>query len=129
MAKKEEVIIPVVEETATVTKRQVDRGGVRVRKVVHEREEVIDTSTYYEEIEIEHVARNTWLKKPLKPRTEGDTVIIPIMEEVVVTETRLLLREEVYIRRKKIKTPKSETVKLRREEVQVEDDRPKTRKK
>jgi stress response protein YsnF len=114
MAKKEEVIIPVVEETAVVTKREVDRGGVRVRKVVHEREEVIDTSTYYEEIEVEHVARNQWIKKPLKPRTEGDTVIIPIMEEVVVTETRLLLREEVYIRRKKIKTPKSETVKLRR---------------
>ncbi|HEX7152723.1 MAG TPA: DUF2382 domain-containing protein [Thermoanaerobaculia bacterium] len=124
MKKKEEVIIPVVREEATVTKRTVDRGGVRVTKRVREHEEVIDVSTTYEDIEIEHVARNQWLKKPAKTRQDGDTLIIPIMEEVVVTETRILLREEVYIRRKKIKTPKTETVRLRREEIEVEDDRP-----
>ncbi|HEY0156493.1 MAG TPA: DUF2382 domain-containing protein [Thermoanaerobaculia bacterium] len=123
--KKKEVVIPVVEETAHVTKRMVDRGSVRVSKVVTEREEVIDTSTTADEIEIEHVARNTWLKKPAKPRREGDTLIVPVMEEITVVEKRILLREELYIRTKKVHKPASERVTLRREQIQVEDSRKK----
>ena len=121
--KRKEVVIPVVHETATVTKRQVDRGSVRVSKLVSEHEEQIDTSTIEDEIVIEHVARNTWLKKPQKARVEGDTVIIPIMEEVTVVEKRLILREEIYVRRKKVTKPATETVRLRREEIRVEDNR------
>ena len=118
--KREEVVIPVVRETARVTKRAVARGTVRVSKVVREHEEVVDTSTIEEEIEIERVARDVVLKKPAKPRREGDTLIVPVMEEITVVEKRLVLREELYIRRKKVKRPKSERVRLRREEVKVE---------
>jgi uncharacterized protein (TIGR02271 family) len=123
MKKKEEVIIPVVRETAHVTKRTVDRGTVRVSKVVREHEELVDTSTMADEIEIEHVARDIWLKKPARTRREGDTIIVPVMEEVTVVETRILLREEIHIRRRQIRKPKSAKVKLRREEIQVEDTR------
>lgn len=125
--KKKEVVIPVVEETAHVSKRLVERGSVRVSKVVTEREETIDTSTLEDEIEIEHVARNTWLKKPAKPRREGDTLIIPVMEEITVVEKRIMLREELYIRTKQTRKPATETVRLRREEVRVEDTRRKKR--
>jgi uncharacterized protein (TIGR02271 family) len=118
--KKEEVIIPVVEETARVKKRAVSRGRVRVEKIVTEREEVIDTSTLEDEIEIERVARDVVLKKPARPRREGDTLIVPVMEEITVVEKRLILREELYIRRKKVRVPRSERVRLRREEVRVD---------
>lgn len=121
--KKEEVVIPVVRETARVVKRAVDRGAVRVTKVVSEHEEVIDTSTVEDEIEIEHVARNVQLEKPAEARHEGDTLIIPVMEEVTVVETRIMLREEIYIRRRKVKKPSSKKVRLRREEVRVDDER------
>lgn len=121
--KKEEVVVPVIEETARVVKRAVDRGTVRVSKVVREVEEVIDTSTVEDQIEIEHVARNTWLKKPAKARREGDVLIIPVMEEVTVVEKRILLREELYVRTKKVRKPAKEKVRLRREEVIVEDGR------
>lgn len=125
--KRKEVVIPVVEETAHVSKRTVERGSVRVSKVVSEREETIDTSTLEDEIEIEHVARNTWLKKPAKPRREGETLIIPVMEEITVVEKRIMLREELYIRTKQVRKPASEKVRLRREEVRVEDTRKKKR--
>ena len=118
--KRQEVVIPVVRETARVTKRAVTRGTVRVSKVVSEHEEIVDTSTVEEEIEIERVARDVVLKKPAKPRREGDTLIVPVMEEITVVEKRLILREELYIRRKKVKHPKSEKVRLRREQVNVE---------
>ena len=118
--KKKEVTIPVVEETARVKKRAVSRGRVRVEKVVTEREEVIDTSSFEDEIEIERVARDVVLKKPAQPRREGDTLIVPVMEEITVVEKRLILKEELYIRRRKVKVPRSERVRLRREEVRVD---------
>ena len=121
--KKQEVVIPVVRETARVVKRAVDRGSVRISKVVSEHEEDIDVSTLEDEIEIEHVARDQWLKKPAKARREGDTLIVPVMEEVTVVEKRILLREEIYIRRKQVRKPKTEKVKLRKEEVRIEDNR------
>jgi stress response protein YsnF len=121
--KKEEIVIPVVRETARVVKRAVDRGSVQVSKIVTEHEELVDTSTVEDEIEIEHVARDQWLDKPAEPRREGDTLIIPIMEEVTVIEKRILLREELHIRTRKVKKPATEKVKLRKEEVRVVDTR------
>ena len=123
MKKKEEIVIPVVEEQALVTKRTVDRGGVRVSKVVREEEELVDTSTLEDEIEIEHVARGTWLTKPAKTRRDGDTIIVPVMEEVTVVEKRLRLIEEIHIRRRQVTRPKKEKVRLRKEEIRVEDTR------
>jgi stress response protein YsnF len=53
-------------------------------------------------------------------RVEGDTTIVPVVEEVLVVEKRLILREEVRLtaRRSEHHNPKVE--KLRSEEVIVE---------
>jgi uncharacterized protein (TIGR02271 family) len=123
----ERQILEVVEETAHVTKRVIDRGSVKISKIVTEHVEVIPAPTIHEEIDIEHVAREVWLDRPAKVRTEGDTVIIPVMEEVIVTEKRLLLREEIYVRRRKVTVPGEEEITLRKETVTVEDDRNRTK--
>lgn len=123
----ESVVVPVVHETAQVSTRTVDRGGVRVSKVVHEIEETIPTPAIHEEIEIERVARDVWLDKPAETRQEGDTTIIPVMEEVIVAEKRLRLTEEIHIRRRKVNVPGEEKVKLRREEIRIDDERDRTR--
>ena len=122
------MIIPVIQETAEVTKRVVDRGALRVTKIVSESEEVIPTPTESEEVEIEHVARNVWLKKPASVRRKGDVLIIPVMEEVTVVEKRLFLREEVFIRKRKVKVPGQTRVTLRHEAIQVEDSRTRVKK-
>jgi stress response protein YsnF len=41
-------------------------------------------------------------------RTEGDVTIVPVLEEVVVVEKRLVLKEELHIRR----SVKTETVEV-----------------
>ena len=52
-------------------------------------------------------------------RSEEDTLIIPVLEEVLVVEKRLLLKEEVRItKREETHTPQRVT--LRREEAAVE---------
>jgi stress response protein YsnF len=56
------------------------------------------------------------LDKPAEPRQEGDTLIVPLMEEVLVLEKRLLLREELHITRRREQNPHVSPV--RREEFE-----------
>jgi len=52
-------------------------------------------------------------------RDEGDTIVIPIVEEVLVIERRLLLKEEVRVRRVRSTERHQETVTLRHHEAVV----------
>ena len=52
-------------------------------------------------------------------REEGDTTIIPVVEEILVTERRLFLKEEVRIRQVRSSRRHVETVTLREQNVTV----------
>lgn len=115
-----ETDIPVVEEHVRVGAREVEHGRVAVQKRVHEELHQIDAPAFHDEVEIEHVAVDRFVDSPPETRREGDTLIIPCLEEVVVVETRLRLREEVRIRRVRRETREQRVVTVRREEVEVE---------
>ena len=53
-------------------------------------------------------------------RSEEDTLVIPLLEEVLVVEKRLLLKEEVRITKRRMETHRPQRVTLRREEAVVE---------
>jgi uncharacterized protein (TIGR02271 family) len=53
-------------------------------------------------------------------REEGDTTIIPLLEEIIMVEKRLVLREELHVRKRRIEEPHTEQITLRREEANVE---------
>ena len=113
-------VIPVVEERAVILKRKKLTGGMRVRTVVRENEEVIDQPLTTDEIEVERVPVDCWVEAPVPIRQEGETTIITLLEEVVVVEKRLRLTEEVRITRKRSTDRAEERVTLRREEAVVE---------
>jgi uncharacterized protein (TIGR02271 family) len=113
-------VIPVIEETLDVQKLQVETGGVRIIKVVHEREEVVNVPRVREEVTVERVTLNRLVDTPVSMRQEGDTLIIPLLEEVIVMEKRLMVKEELRITKHRIEEQASQQVTLRREEVVVE---------
>lgn len=113
-------VIPVIEETLDVQKRRVETGGVRITKVVHEREEVVDEPLFREEVSVERVALNRVLDGPVPVRYEGEVTIIPLVEEVLVVEKRLMLKEELRITRRRVAEHKPQQITLRREEVILE---------
>lgn len=113
-------VIPVIKEEAQVTKKEVTRGRVRIQKTVHAHDEVIDQGTYQEVVNVERVPVNKVVDTPPEVRQEGDTTIIPVVEEVLVTEKRLLLKEEVRVTRSRQEVHQPTTVTLRSEEVNVE---------
>lgn len=114
-------ILPVVEERAVIRKRQKLTGGVRVRTIVHEDEQVIDQPICAEQVEVKRVAlADRWVEAPVPVRQEGDTTIVTLHEEVVVVETRLRATEEVHLIRRQTTSSAREHVTLRREEAIIE---------
>jgi uncharacterized protein (TIGR02271 family) len=114
------LVIPVMAETLEIDKRRVETGRVRIRKTVHEHEETVDPPLWREEVVIERVPINQVVNDPPAARTEGETLIIPLLEVVLVVETRLLLKEEVRITTRRIDTHAPQRITLRREEATVE---------
>ncbi len=116
----EAAVIPVVREELEVAKRKVETGRVRVTKLVREHEEVVDIPLLREQVDIQRVPINRYLEGPAESRQEGDTLIIPLVEEVLVVEKRLMLKEELRITRRQVQESHPQRVTLRSEEAVVE---------
>jgi uncharacterized protein (TIGR02271 family) len=116
----ESQVIPVVEERADVRTRRVETGAVHVHKTVSEHVQTIQTPVVNEDAEVTRVPVNRIVDGPVAIREEGDTTIIPLLEEIIMVEKRLVLREELHVRKRRIEEPHTEQITLRREEANVE---------
>ena len=114
------VVIPVVAEEVAVGKREVEAGRVRVTKLVHEEQRVVDQTLAIEEVVVERVPVNRLAEGAVSVRQEGDTMIIPLLEEVLVVEKRLMVREEVRISKRRTEERRPQTVTLRKEDVKID---------
>ena len=113
-------VVPIVEEELRVSKRQVVKGRVRVRTVVDTVEEVAREELRSETIEVTRVPIDREVTEAPAVRIEGDVTIVPVLEEVLVVEKRLMLKEELHLRRK-VETETFEApVTLRKQRVEVE---------
>jgi len=116
------IVLPVMEEEVVIGKREVETGTVRIKKVVQEKQELVDVPLVHEAIEIKHVPINRPVASPIAVRQEGDTLIISLLEEVLVVQKQLVLKEEIHITTKRTEHHQPEAVTLRREAVIVEPD-------
>ena len=103
-------VVPVLVEELEVQKRVVETGTVRITKQVHEREALVDEPLWREEVEVTHVPIQRVVDAPLPVREEHGTLIVPILEEVLVVEKRLMLKEEIHIRRHRVETRQPQQV-------------------
>lgn len=114
------VTIPILEETAFVDTRVTEVGSVRVRKVVEQREQVIDEPSMREHVRVERRLVNRVVETVPELRQEGETWIVPLVEEEVVLQKRLVLKEELLITRTREEIHEPEKVVLRSERAIVE---------
>ena len=97
MRDEEVEVIPIVEERLTTSKVKVETGRVRVRTVVDERQEVVRGQLRRGTVDVRRVPINMEISEPPQVRKEGDTTIIPVFEEVLVTQKKLMLIEELHV--------------------------------
>lgn len=112
--------IPLYIEEVSFTARKVERGTVRVHVQTTTREQLVDEVLIHERVEIERVAIGQAVDAAPPVRQEGDTTVISVVEEVVVVERRLILKEEIRLRRVQTTERHRESVTLREQEAAIE---------
>jgi len=118
-----QIAIPVRQEELHIEKRQVETGqAVLVQKTVSEREQVVDEPVMHADMEIERVAVGNIVDQSALPSTryEGDTLVIPVLEEVVIVQRQTLLKEEIRITRHRREVHLPQTFVLRSEHITVQ---------
>jgi stress response protein YsnF len=113
------IAVPLYAEEMSVIKENRETGRVRITTVTRQREELVDELLARERIEVETVAIGKPIEAIPPVRNEGDTIVVPVVEEVLVTERRLVLKEELRIRRVRTTERHQERVTLRRQEASI----------
>lgn len=113
------IVIPVIQEEIVVDKYIVEKGKVRVSKRVSEYEEIVDEPLFHEEVKVERVPVNKFIDAAPQVRQEGDTLIIPVVQEQVIVQKRLVLVEELRVRKELVETHQPQTVTLLKEQVEI----------
>jgi len=93
------VRIPVMQEALHIGKRTVETGrGVQLNKTVSEEVWRIDDTLKQQTLDIQHIPVNAWVVGDAPTRHyDGATLVVPVLEEVLVVEKRLRLKEEIRI--------------------------------
>lgn len=119
-----EEILPLVEEIATIQKREVATGKVQVRTVTDTAEELARASLQSTAVEVTRVPIDQVVDTAPEIRTEGDVTIVPVLEEVLVVTKQLVLKEELHIRRRVESEAVEVPVTLRKQRAVVEREAP-----
>jgi len=114
-----ETLIPLHAEELSVSKERVETGRVHVGTVTRTHQELVDEELARDRVEIERVACDTPIDAVPPVRQEGDVTIVPVVEEVLVVQRRLMLKEEIHIRHVHSTERHRENVTLRRQEAVI----------
>lgn len=116
-------VIPLVAETAEIGIRTRVTGRTRVTTRTETTTEDVAMRLASQEVEVTRIPVGRDLD-PGEPapglREEGETTILPVLEEVLVVEKRLRLVEEVHIRRANTAEDVRVPVTLRRQVADIE---------
>ncbi|MBD0276034.1 MAG: DUF2382 domain-containing protein [Acetobacteraceae bacterium] len=119
-----EAVLPLVEESLLVGKRRVETGRVRVSVATEVEERVVRETLRSERVELERVPVDRELAAgepaPALRREADGTVVVPVLEEVLVVERRLVLREEIRMRLVPVEEAVEQPVTVRRQRASVD---------
>jgi len=116
----ENLYLPILKEEVDIQKRTKVTGIIRLEKTVRTTDAIVEEELVKESILVEHVPVNRYVDEVVSTRQEGDTTIIPVLEEIVIVTKQLVLKEEVRITRRREQSHFHEAVPIRAEEVEVQ---------
>lgn len=112
--------IPLSREELSVATRWTETGRVRISKTVHELPQQVESLLGEENVEVERIPMDQLVEQAPAARYEGDTLVVPVIEEVLVVEKRFRIKEELRITKVRTEVMHSATVPVRVEEAIVE---------
>ena len=116
----DDLFVPITEERVVVSAREVVTGKVRMSTRVETHQELIQEALRREDVIVERVAIGRAVDVAPAIRREGDVFVYPIVEERLVVEKRLFLKEELRISYHVTTEEITEVVDLRKVHADVE---------
>ncbi|HLI50492.1 MAG TPA: DUF2382 domain-containing protein [Thermomicrobiaceae bacterium] len=116
-----EQVLELREERLVARKELREVGEIGVRVEVEELPGRLAIDAAREEVEVEHLPVGQVVSERRPPWQEGDVLIVPVYEEQLVVVKRLVLREQLRIRRVSVTERRLFEDQLRRERVVVDD--------
>ena len=116
----EELVLALAEETLRVDRRVVETGRVRISLHTDTVEELLRETLRTRRAEVEHVPIGRHVDAVPPVREENGATVIPVVEEVLVVEKRLFLREEIHLRFVDEETVSEQRVERRGQRATVE---------
>ena len=117
-------VIPLLEERLRIDKREVVTGLAKVHVTVTEHDETVQALLTRQNVAVDRVPIGAFVSEVPAVRHEGDTVVVPIVEERLVVEKRLFLTEELRIHIDIDRHSETQTVRLRREHAEIDLQQP-----
>jgi uncharacterized protein (TIGR02271 family) len=109
------------EEELVVQRKMQDVGEAHIRTFVEEVPARLEMDAASEELEVEHVPVGQFVSERVDPYEDGDVLVVPVYEEQLVVSKRLVLREQLRIRRVTTTQHRLFEDTLKKERVEVED--------
>ena len=117
-----EVVVPLVEEHLAIARRLIETGRVRVHISTATEDALVRETLRGERLEVERIAlgHEVATAPAVREEEDGAVLVVPVLEEVLVVERRLVLKEELRIRRIATTETVETTIPLRRQMASVE---------
>ena len=109
------------EEELRAGVREREAGRVNVRKSVKTEREVVRVPKRREEVDIERLPVEGEARSAIEADIGEDEVVLQVFEEEVVVTKRVVLKEEIRIRKRVVWDEQTVEVDLRKEEVEIDD--------
>lgn len=117
-----QVVVQLREEYLTANKQWTEAGALLIKKELEERTETLPVELQYEQVQVDRVPVNRVLGEgeTALPRQEGDTLIIPVVEEEAVVIKRLVVREELRVTKVRASRQQQMSGTVKRERLNIE---------
>jgi len=115
-----DVIIPIVHEEVYADAAPVVTGTVRVTKQVHSHDELVNQELRKSHVEVKRVPTHRVVDGPQAVQRVGDTLIIPVVSEVLRIERDWVITEEIHITERLEKEIVEQSVTVNHEQAHIE---------
>lgn len=117
---EEDVVVPVVAEELHADAIPVQTGGVRVTKRVETHPEILAQELRKTHVEVKRVKTDRVVDGPQPVRRTGNTLIVPVVSEVLRIEKQWVVTEEILITEIEERETVEQTVDVHREVPEIE---------
>lgn len=114
------VVIPALTEELHADAVPVETGGVRVTKKVEKQQEVLAQELRKTHVEVKRVKTDRVVDGPQPVRRAGNTLIIPVVSEVLHVEKQWVVTEEIHLTEIEERETVEQQVDVNREVPQIE---------